>query len=120
MHPRSHRRPESFLLPAIIYKLLFFIKRAFSNTSRAHVGVHTKLYFRIPYSQRGGQSSLKLRADPARTRKDCASLALCKKPELFKDLDFHDPLTPGNVSRQLPPYFMFAKSGDMKAVYRKR
>lgn len=110
---------ESFLLGAIIYTLLFLLKGLFSNTSRAHVGVHTNLYFRIPYSQRGA-ISLKLCADAARTRKDCASLALCKKPELFKDLDFQAPLTPGNISRQPPPYFLFAKFGVMMAVFRKR
>lgn len=36
------------------------------------------------------------------------------------DLDFHGPLTAGNVSRQLPLNFMFAKTGVLKAVFRKR
>lgn len=109
---------ESFLLGAIIYTLLFLLKGLFRIHLELTLGsIQTYIFgFRI----RRGAISLKLCADAARIRKDCASLALCKKPELFKNLDFQAPLTPGNVSRQLPLYFLFAKFGVMKAVFRKR
>lgn len=113
MHPRSRR--SLGILPPQCYELHAapLTIRTSSNTSGTRIGVHNGLDCRIPYAYEDHKKyTISLTFFTGLW--DCAWLAQCKKPGISWDFDFHASRTPGNVSRQLPLYFMLAQTGVCK------